>query len=152
MDAALTQLKDLTFKIASIEQRISAALEVAEMGIWEWNIKDNQLIWDEQTLKVFGREQSDFNPIWTFFESIIVSEDIGLLRFKITESFKTSKFKHTYRVKLPNSCTILVSARAKIIYDIHDQPESMLGVVWRETECQKREGCPINLSLKCTVA
>ena len=41
-------------KLKALSERLNLAIESAEIGIWEWNIEDNSLIWDDRMSALYG--------------------------------------------------------------------------------------------------
>ena len=54
---ALRNQRDRTLAqtaLRSSEERLSLALEAVHLGIWDWNITTNQIIWSDSHARLFG--------------------------------------------------------------------------------------------------
>lgn len=47
-------------KIKSLNKRLSMATDAAQVGVWEWNTKSNNLIWDRQMHKIYDVDLASF--------------------------------------------------------------------------------------------
>ena len=56
VDRDITQRKQAATNLQEAEQRLRLATEAAEIGIWEWNIKNNTIRWDAQMFRIYGME------------------------------------------------------------------------------------------------
>jgi PAS domain S-box-containing protein len=41
-------------KLQELSQRLHLAVTSANMGIWDWNVKDNKMFWDERMVELYG--------------------------------------------------------------------------------------------------
>ena len=57
----ITERKREAALLAESGQRLALAKESARMGIWEWNVKSNKLVWDAQMYALYGLRAQDFS-------------------------------------------------------------------------------------------
>ena len=146
METALKQLREITNRLQDAEEMFLFAVKSAELGIWDWYVDSNRLVWDSQMLEIFGISEDDFTHNMEAFESLVHPNDIPVVKAKVKEALATGKFRCTYRVKRGTSY-IFVAARGKVIYDPTGKPTRMLGVAWVELECPRYASCPIREEL-----
>ena len=41
-------------------ERLNLATHAAQMGIWDWDIQKNELVWDDQMYRLYGLKPNDF--------------------------------------------------------------------------------------------
>ena len=51
---------DAQTRAAKLTERLNLATRSAGIGIWDWNIQQNQLIWDDQMYALYGLRPGQF--------------------------------------------------------------------------------------------
>ncbi|NJN61968.1 MAG: PAS domain S-box protein [Coleofasciculaceae cyanobacterium RL_1_1] len=55
----ITDRKQAEYELQHISMRLNLAVKSAKIGIWEWNVSTNALIWDEQMFALYGIKKSE---------------------------------------------------------------------------------------------
>lgn len=63
--------------------RLSVATEAAKIGIWEWEISINKIIWDQKMHYLYGTNSDTFIPSYDSWFSLINKDDIQKVRENI---------------------------------------------------------------------
>jgi PAS domain-containing protein len=67
----LTKQKEDEIARQGLEQRTGLALKAAKIGVWEYDIVSDHLIWDDRLFEIYGRERNKFkNTFQDWSESI----------------------------------------------------------------------------------
>lgn len=63
--------------LKSTSDRLSLAAKTASLGIWEWNLRTNQITWDDRMLEIYGAQNraDSFIPNYAFWYSKLHPED-----------------------------------------------------------------------------
>ena len=56
-------------------QSLEMAQQVAQVGSWDWKIRENILNWSSETFRQFGLQPNEFEPNYELFEQFIHPED-----------------------------------------------------------------------------
>ena len=119
-------------------EKLNLALENGNAGTWEWNLNTNDVIWDEQTEKMFGLLPGTFGKTFSDFENHIHEEDLPHIRQAITESLeKDVPFSTLYRTCPQIGESKYISSRASLIKGIDGKPAYMSGVCFDVTGMKK---------------
>lgn len=145
MDLRLIELSDL---IDQYETMLSYALEAAEIGIWEWNVKEDRLKWDARMFEVYGVDKEEFTHDSAFLRLLVHPEDQAGLHEAIQNSTKTkNNFKYTFRARRDDNKLIIITTKGKPILDKNGDLIKMIGVCYRESECPKFLDCKVKQEL-----
>jgi two-component system, cell cycle sensor histidine kinase and response regulator CckA len=60
-------------------ERLTQATTAASIGIWEWDLKTDQLFWDQRMFEIYGLPKKDTIPLETWLE-VVHPEDVARLR------------------------------------------------------------------------
>lgn len=86
--------------LKNTEAKLRIALDAGNIGIWQWNLKENELLFDERTEKMFGLKEGTFERTFKAFEELIIEEDLERIRTVIRESVEKSiQFDTVFRTK-----------------------------------------------------
>ncbi|MBT1705408.1 PAS domain-containing sensor histidine kinase [Chryseosolibacter indicus] len=61
--------------LSEVEQRLNLALEVAQIGTWEWNIRTNDVTWSAGVHKLFGLSKEAFDGTFETYLNLIHPND-----------------------------------------------------------------------------
>jgi PAS domain S-box-containing protein len=112
-----------------VEIKLDVALENANIGTWEWNIKTNEVAWDIRTEKMFGLEPGEFGETYKSFEDFVNEEDITRIRKSLKDTIENNlPFETIYRINLKTGSTRYISSKGHLIKDTEGKPLKVSGV------------------------
>lgn len=137
-DSQLTGLRGLFMdineqKTASIElnkanEKLQLSVDAGEIAIWIWNLKTNELEWNDQAYRVFGTSD-DFEPTFEKFSAMIHPDDLKHVQDSAQHTLETGKrFDIQFRFTKGNGDEIILSGRGDIVRDENGNPEQMIGI------------------------
>lgn len=136
-DITNSKLQDL--KQEELNTRLTLALEASNMGVWEWNLKTNDLIWDTQMYNLYGIQEEDFCGAYPAWEQGLHPDDKEASSLVAQKAVKgEAKFDIIFRVVWPNGEIREIKALADVVKDEFDNPIKMIGINWDITELNKQ--------------
>ncbi|WP_286971000.1 PAS domain-containing sensor histidine kinase [Flavobacterium sp. UBA4854] len=115
-------------KVETAEARARLAAEIAEIAMWDLNLKTKELIYSDTILDIFGFEK-DKKIVHQDIRSCIIPEDEHIVLDAFAEALKTGVYKYEARIlKLDNSIA-WIKVHGKIFFDENKEPSKMLGTV-----------------------
>jgi PAS domain S-box-containing protein len=120
--------------------RLVEAQEVSKIGSWEADVKTLDVIWSEQTHRIFETDPSDFHPTRPKFREFIHPED----RAKVDAAFMASLDKGSactveYRIVMPDGRVKIVEERWRAFHDEEGKPVRVAGTCRDITERVRAE-------------
>jgi len=152
--AAQNELSERTLtKVALFEskERLRLALDAAHMGIWDWDIKSDGIIWSERVYSIFGGESKAFAGSYENFISLIFPEDRKMVIQHINENLNhpDNTFHVEFRITWPDGSLHWLEEKGRVYCDADGKPIHMAGTVTditnRKTAEQKLTGANENL-------
>ena len=121
------------------EQRLRIAASLADLGIFEWHMLDDQAIWEnERMFAIFGRQPSDGAlGKREFLDVVLHPEDRPAFRAAISRSLREdSVLKATGRIRrLSDGAWRIIDFAGRFERDgVHRLPRRLIGVVADVTE------------------
>jgi diguanylate cyclase (GGDEF)-like protein/PAS domain S-box-containing protein len=113
----------------SLSERLELAVKSAEIGIWEWDIISDRLIWDTRMYEIYGVDPTEFLANYQAWENTIVPEDRPLFNHARELALKGEKdYDCDFRIIHPKGKIHYIKANAIVQFNSEDQPERMIGI------------------------
>lgn len=136
----ISQIMKLKQSLELNKFRMEVAMEALQFGIWDWDITNNVLVWDEYMYQIFGANKNDFNGAYEAFEACLDPADKDRVRQNIEQSIVLGNqiFESEFHIFKPNNLQRrLIKAVSKILR--HDGNIRMIGVNYDITEQRQAE-------------
>ncbi|MBW4621713.1 MAG: response regulator [Cyanosarcina radialis HA8281-LM2] len=116
--------------LRSSEERLRWALEAAGIGIWDWDLATDKIIWSEGHERLFGLAPGTFDGTYETFNNCVLPED----RAALTEAANVARqeqkeYCHEFRVVWPDGSIHWIERRGRFFYSTTGEPLRMLGTV-----------------------
>ncbi len=136
----ITEQKRAEQELRESEQRYRLAQHLAKIGSWEWNITTDTVVWSEDTLAIFGIENSAFGGRFDDVAAMIDHEDLRVWRESVRECIEEGK-KHWAEIRItrPSGEQRWIGAFGDAERNAEGQAVRMLGVVMDITERKQAE-------------
>ncbi|MDZ8223166.1 PAS domain S-box protein [Nostoc sp. ChiVER01] len=120
------------------EERLRLVLEVSQMGLWDWNIVTNKVIWSENYELLFGVVPNSFDSPYETFKKCVYPEDRQSVMQGIAHALEQkSDYNDEFRISRSDQSIHWISAKGKFIYDNRGQAVRMIGVCMETTVCKQ---------------
>lgn len=121
-------------------ERLSLATLAARIGIWDWNVNDNVLMWDECMHDLYGVRHGDFSGVYDAWKNALHPEDSERVERRIQMALHgEEEFNTEFRIRQPDGATTHIKAIAAVYRDESDLPVRMLGANWDVTELRREQ-------------
>ncbi|MBP9163475.1 MAG: PAS domain-containing protein [Leptospiraceae bacterium] len=115
--------------------RLDLATKAASIGVWDYNIVENKLVWDDQMYVLFGINQNAFSGIYEAWRSSLHPEDRERSEREVELAIKGEKeFNTEFRIVWPDNSVRHIRALATVIRDSDNQPIRLVGTNWDITQ------------------
>ncbi|CAN5166842.1 hypothetical protein BH09PAT1_BH09PAT1_4400 [soil metagenome] len=99
------------------EERLRIALDVGKIGVWDWNMQTNDLLWTDNVYTIHGVSKQTFHLSLENYLKLIHPGDLAIFEKTLQNSIENkSHFVVTVRVSSPEGQR-WISTSAKIFYD-----------------------------------
>jgi PAS domain S-box-containing protein len=134
MHTNITERKQAEIKLKEAQDKLNLALEKGNIGIWEWNLKTDEVNWDQRLEKMFGLEPGTFGKTFNAFESLVNEEDISHVLVAIKNALeKDLPIDTVFRTNSKGVKTKYINTKSLVIKDKDGKPVSMMGVCFDVT-------------------
>jgi len=135
------------FELNKLAERLTLATGSAGIGIWDWIIADNELIWDHQMYKLYGIEEDKTANVYDSWRRTIYPEDREYIQSLFVEAVKKlSVFSANFRVISPDGNIHYLEGHALVIRDKNGKAVRITGVTRDISKSKKMEERLLTLS------
>ncbi|MHA7831702.1 MAG: PAS domain-containing sensor histidine kinase [Flagellimonas sp.] len=121
--------KQFEQEFSKVSERLSLATKTAGIGIWEYDIPNNKIHWDQNMYSLYNLVEGDFDGAYEAWESFVHPDDRNQTAVEVNNAIAGIKeFDTIFRVIWPNGETRWIKAEATIIRDIDGNPLKMIGI------------------------
>ncbi len=118
--------------------RLKLATKNANIGIWEYNILENILIWDDNMYNLYGVKKKDFTGEFEAWEAVVYPDDKERSLEKLNLAIAgEKKFDTEFRVLWPDGTVRNIKAIATIERNAKGEAIKMIGANWDITELKQ---------------
>jgi len=117
--------------------KLNLALDAASMGIWEWTFKSNEVVWSDNSFKIFHLSLDEFDGTFEAYNALIHPDDHHRVIQTINESIETGKKYFVQHRILVHGTVYWIEAVGEMITGRNKKPIKMMGTVQDITELKR---------------
>ncbi|HLY97372.1 MAG TPA: PAS domain-containing protein, partial [Sideroxyarcus sp.] len=133
--------------LRQMNERFSLATRAARLGVWDWNLLKNELVWDDRMYELYGVRREDFSGA---YEAWLKGLHPGDRAYSAEISMKAQRGEREYdtefRVVWPDGSIHYLKAYGQFVRDADGRPVRMTGVNYDITELKEAEDKVIELN------
>ncbi len=127
------QLRRSEKELRQLSQRLELALEASQIGVWEHNLDNNELLWDDRVNELYGKPEDGEPRGFDDWIGAIHPEDAEQAQKDFDAAVAGhGPYSSEYRLLLPNGTLRYIRTRATIFRD-RNEPPKMIGAEWDVT-------------------
>jgi len=127
--------------------RLNEAQAVGHVGNFEWNLKDNKLIWSDELYRMFGFEPQSFEMTFDKIYEIIHPDDLESTKKTIHKlKKKKSGVEYGYRIIRPNGEVRYIQVKRKFELNEHGEIVRLFGILSDITDLKNAESLNKDIS------
>ncbi len=122
------------------EERLSLAIEAASLGLWDWDIRTNDVLWNAHHERIFGYQTGRPQRTYQDFLDRIFPDDVERIEKGFQKAMQERReYRFEHRIRWPDGTTHWVEAFGKFYYDDAGRPLRSVGVLLDVTERKRYE-------------
>ena len=109
-------------------ERLEVATQAAEIGIWDWDVEQDELVWDDAMYRLYGLRKEDFGGAYEAWSSALHPEDRARTEAGIQGALRGEKeYSEEFRVVWPDGSVHYILAASRTYRDADGRPLRMVG-------------------------
>ena len=136
----ITKRKQAETEMIEYSQRLKLATASGKLAVWDWNVKDNIMFWDDRMFDLYGVTRYAFpNTIDAWINGLHPDDKLRAISESNAACLGEKEFDTTFRVLRPDGTTKHLKGNAIIIKDNSGKAIRMIGINIDITEQIKAE-------------
>lgn len=133
----ITQNKIYQRELLAINNRLEMAQQIAKLGYWSHDLKNDVLFWSKEVYAIFGLEEHAFNSDFdSFFRHIHPDDQEAFLKEQQLVLKRNMPLDHEHRIVLPNGDIKYVIQKGSVIFNDEGEPVHVEGTVQDITDAR----------------
>jgi PAS domain S-box-containing protein len=134
-------------EIRNLGERISLAAKASKVGIWDWDVANNRLIWDDQMYALYGVAREQFSGAYEAWLEGVHPDDRAASMEASQQALRGEREYDTeFRVLWPDGTVHHLKARAEVRRDATGAPLRMIGANFDVSELKRAEAEVLHLN------
>ena len=140
MSQDITERERAMALLHASQQRLTLATKAAHIGIWDWNVREDRMVWDQQMRQLYGLQPQDSSGSVEVWQTRLHPEDRTRAEAEIAAALEGRlNFNTEFRVIWPEGEVRDIEAHALVIRDVDGSAERIIGVNWDITDRRQAE-------------
>ena len=136
----ITERKRAELLARASSERFALAADSAGIGVWDFDVVNGTLGWDDWMYRLYGRERSQEHPPYELWTTSLHPEDRERAEAEIDAALRGEKeFRTDFRILWPNGEVRHLKATARVIRGAGGDPVRMIGTNRDVTERMRAE-------------
>ncbi len=140
LQSAVESVKKANFELQQVQERLSIALDSAQIGIWEFNATTKEETWDDRMYELFGIDKATASDPHTEFARGVLPEDLIKLQEEIRLTMSGEiDYNTVYRVRWPDGSLRYIKGSGLVIRNNDGTSIKVIGANYDITELKNYE-------------
>jgi PAS domain S-box-containing protein len=136
----ITERKQAEDELQTASERLVLATRAASIGIWDWNVVKDELVWDDAMYDLYGIHCGEFGGAYDAWSHTIHPDDKARAEAAIQEALRGEReYEIEFRVIWPDGSVHHIKAASMTFRYPDGKPRRMLGVNYDITERKQAE-------------
>ncbi|WP_181357626.1 PAS domain-containing protein [Stenomitos frigidus] len=144
----ITDRKQTEAQLRHLSDRLTLAVKSGAIAIWDWNVTENILTWDDRMYELYGITPNQFTSVYDAWASSLHLDDRPYAEAAIQQALAGEKdYDPEFRVVHPNGTIRFIKAYALVERDEQGELKQMIGINYDITDRKQSEQALQQLAL-----
>jgi two-component system, sensor histidine kinase and response regulator len=123
------ELKQSETRLRLSEERLKLAIDAASLGIWDWDVEQDRLVWDDSMYRLYGVRKEEFGGAIDAWSRCLVPEDVARAKEDVETALRGDcEFSSEFKVRRADGTIRIIRGVAQIIRTADGKPVRMVGI------------------------
>lgn len=123
------------------EERLKLAAEASGVGVWDYDMVNNALVWDNSMYALYGIDKSAGSGLFEMWSNMVLPEDMPMAEDALKATIERgAPYTPCFRIRRGDGEVRHIQARARVYFDAGGKPFRIVGTNEDITERKKLQG------------
>ncbi len=129
--ASVSRNRETTRQLRDSEERLKIATASGQIGIWDYDLQNNKLVWDDVMFALYRVRREDFSGTYDAWSSRLHPEDKAATEAAIQDTIAgIREYNPEFRVVFPDGDIGYIKGHAQVIKDHSGKVIRLIGTNW----------------------
>ncbi|NJR63323.1 MAG: PAS domain-containing protein [Cyanobacteria bacterium CRU_2_1] len=125
----ISDRKQAEAQLQNLTDRLALAVKSGAIAIWDWNVPDNILTWDDRMYELYGITPDQFASVYDAWANSLHPDDRPIAEAAIQQALAGEKdYDLEFRVVHPDGKIRFIQAAALVQRNPEGEPQHMIGI------------------------
>lgn len=136
----ISNQKRASKELMEAKERLEAAASAGIIGIWEWDVVNDHLVWDKMMYQLYGINEEDFSGAYDAWSKSIHPEDKEMAENEVAAALRGEReYAPEFRIIWPDGSIHHLKAMSHTTFNEQGEPLEMIGINYDLTEQKRTE-------------
>ena len=144
----ITELKKAEDALQNTSRRLRTAVEAANIGLWDWDLKTNEVFYSPEWKRQIGYEEHEISNAFSEWESRIHPDDLeqAVKRVRTYLEDPWRDYENEFRLRHKDGSYRWIRVQGSLLHDEQGNPVRMLGCHLDVTEQKRSQDAQLRLA------
>ena len=133
------ELEESEARLRVSDNRLQLAIDAAGLGIWDWDVEQDRLVWDDSNYRLYGIRKDEFSGAFDAWSRCLVPEDVARARGDVEAALRGDReYRSDFRVRRADGAIRTIRGVGQTIRGADGRPVRMVGVNRDVTDTDQR--------------
>ena len=123
------ELEESEARLRVSDNRLQLAIDAAGLGIWDWDVEQDRLVWDDSIYQLYGIRKDEFSGAFDAWSRCLVPEDVARARGDVEAALRGDReYRSDFRVRRADGAIRTIRGMAQTIRGADGRPVRMVGI------------------------
>ena len=123
------ELQESEARLRVSDNRLQLAIDAAGLGIWDWDVEQDRLVWDDSNYQLYGIRAEEFSGAFDAWTRCLVPEDVARAKADVEAALRGDhEYRSDFRVRRADGAIRIIRGMAQTIRGADGRPVRMVGV------------------------
>ncbi len=136
----VTERKQMISELQNVKQRLELAIDSGQLGIWDWDIENDSVVWNDRMLELYGMERDQLSGTGRDWQRHVHPDDRKRVMAAMAAALKgEGDYEVDFRTLHPDGRTIEIKTDGIVIRNAEGRAVRMIGMNRDVTERKQLE-------------
>ena len=119
---------DMSVRLETSFERLQLAIDAAGLGIWDWDVEQDRLVWDDSMYRLYGVRKEEFGGAFDAWRRCLVPEDRERAAGDVEAALRGREYRSDFRVRREDGAIRIIRGVGQTIRDSGGKAVRIVGV------------------------
>ena len=124
-----SDLEESERRLRASEDRVQLAIDAAALGIWDWDVQQDSLVWDDSMYRLYGVDKPHFTGVFDAWRQCLVPDDEARATADVDAALRGDRpYRSDFRIRRADGIVRTIRGVGQTIRNADGQAVRMVGV------------------------